>query len=92
MTLSAAGIRPVAALLLRRELATVASMRHRSRWHLPGHSPNPFHPSTAIRFDLPTAAAARLSVYSPEGRLVRTLVSDTLPGGPHATRKITLMK
>jgi choice-of-anchor B domain-containing protein len=46
-------------------------------------TPNPFNPRTAISFDIPARLEVRLSVYSPEGRLVGTLVSRDLPAGRH---------
>ncbi len=45
--------------------------------------PNPFNPSTEIRFDLPTAGAVRLSVYDVTGRMVRDLISEHLEPGVH---------
>jgi predicted GH43/DUF377 family glycosyl hydrolase len=46
--------------------------------------PNPFNPSTQIRFDLPAAGQVQLAVYNLRGELVRTLVSGELPAGTHA--------
>jgi hypothetical protein len=43
--------------------------------------PNPFNPSTTISFTLPDRMHVRLSVYDPRGRLVRTLVDETLDNG-----------
>lgn len=44
--------------------------------------PNPFNPSTQLRFDLPHSAAVRLGVYDLRGRLVRTLLrGEVLPAG-----------
>lgn len=48
--------------------------------------PNPFNPSTTLRFDLPSAQSVRLVVYNPSGRRVATLISDTLPAGRHEAR------
>ncbi len=45
--------------------------------------PNPFNPSTVIRFELPAARAATLSVYDVTGRRVATLVAGFLAAGGH---------
>ena len=45
--------------------------------------PNPFNPSTTIRFDLPHAGPAMLTVYDATGRLATRLVDATLPAGTH---------
>lgn len=45
--------------------------------------PNPFNPQTMIKFDLPEAGPVSLSVFDVAGRLVRTLVNDTMPQGSH---------
>jgi len=50
---------------------------------LTGNAPNPFNPRTTIHFDLPAAGAVRLSVFDVAGRLVRTLVDDSMPQGSH---------
>jgi endonuclease I len=47
-------------------------------------APNPFHPATMIRFDLPRRAAVSLWVYDVAGRLVRNLVEgNSLEAGRH---------
>jgi PKD repeat protein len=48
--------------------------------------PNPFNPSTTIRFSLPRKTAVQLSAYDPSGRLVGRLVNETLPPGIHEIR------
>lgn len=45
------------------------------------NSPNPMTRGTSIRFELPRAGVARLTVHDVGGRLVRTLVSAALPAG-----------
>ncbi len=50
---------------------------------LGGNYPNPFNPMTTIEYDLPSAQRVRLLVYTVDGRLVRSLVNATVPGGHH---------
>jgi hypothetical protein len=43
--------------------------------------PNPFNPTTTIRFEIETGQHVRLGIYDVSGRLVRTLVDEaTAPG------------
>lgn len=50
------------------------------------NTPNPFNPSTIIRFDLVEAGAVRLVIYDILGREVATLVNEIMPAGFHTTR------
>lgn len=43
--------------------------------------PNPFNPSTTIVFDLPQERTVRLAIFAVDGRLVRTLVEQTMSAG-----------
>ena len=45
--------------------------------------PNPFNGSTTICFTTGYRSSVRLAIYDTAGRLVRTLVDETLPGGEH---------
>jgi len=45
------------------------------------NQPNPFSSDTQIAFDLPQAGAAELAIYSPDGRLVRTLAGGERSAG-----------
>lgn len=46
--------------------------------------PNPFNPSTELRFTLARTADTEISVHDGIGRRIATLVSATLPAGEHA--------
>jgi hypothetical protein len=49
-------------------------------------APNPFNPSTAIRFAVASAGHLRLSVYNVAGARVRVLFDGNLPAGEHVVR------
>ena len=46
--------------------------------------PNPFNPSTTVRFDVPEPGRVRLVVYDVLGRQVRVLVDGAVAAGAHA--------
>ena len=48
------------------------------------NAPNPFNPTTTIRYSLDERGPVRLSVYGPTGRLVTDLVNEVMGEGPHA--------
>jgi hypothetical protein len=48
------------------------------------NEPNPFNPATRLRFYLASPTRARLGIYDPTGRLVRTLRAETLGAGEHS--------
>ena len=45
--------------------------------------PNPFNPSTEIRFDIPTARNVELRIYNQLGQTVRTLVDNRMKAGSY---------
>lgn len=47
------------------------------------NTPNPFNPTTSIRFVLPASEHVTLTVYDVNGRLVRTLVDGVEGNGSH---------
>ncbi|MBW6513585.1 MAG: S8 family serine peptidase [Candidatus Syntrophosphaera sp.] len=50
---------------------------------LSGNFPNPFNPSTQIRFELASNDAVSIEVFNQKGQLVRTLLNTNLPAGRH---------
>jgi hypothetical protein len=51
------------------------------------NSPNPFNPSTTVRFDLPRAATVDLGIYDLRGRLVKSLATSAFfAAGRHQLR------
>ncbi|MCD4829347.1 MAG: T9SS type A sorting domain-containing protein [Candidatus Cloacimonetes bacterium] len=45
--------------------------------------PNPFNPTTTVRFNLAGECDAQLKVYNVRGQLVKTLLAEQLPAGLH---------
>jgi hypothetical protein len=48
------------------------------------NAPNPFNPSTTLRFGLPEAGVVKLDVFSATGQVVRTLVDGHVEAGAHS--------
>ena len=48
--------------------------------------PNPFNPSTTIRFSLTRGGRVRVTVYNVAGARIRSLVDAPLEAGPHVVR------
>jgi hypothetical protein len=46
-------------------------------------APNPFNPSTKLRFNLAQGCKVELTVYNLRGQVVKRLVDDYLATGPH---------
>jgi len=46
--------------------------------------PNPFNPSTEIRYVLPSAAHVEIAIYDTAGRMVRTLAHQAQPRGEYS--------
>ncbi len=51
---------------------------------LQGNYPNPFNPSTTIRFSVKEAAPVSLEIYNLKGQLVKTLVNGEKSSGNHS--------
>lgn len=52
-------------------------------WALYGNSPNPFNPSTTIRYSLKESADTKLTIYNNIGQSVRKLVDTSQAAGSH---------
>jgi hypothetical protein len=52
-------------------------------YFLKQNMPNPFNPSTTIRYGLKEPGYVRLSIYDASGRLVHVLVNEHREAGPH---------
>ena len=55
-------------------------------FRLDNAAPNPFNPSTTLRFSLPATGHAELKIFDVQGRLVRTLVDEVLGAGANEAR------
>jgi len=64
-----------------KELGTSSTPRD---WTLSQNTPNPFNPSTSIRFSLPRGAQVTLDVHNILGQRVRQLHSGFLESGEYA--------
>lgn len=53
-----------------------------NEFHLYQNEPNPFHQTTIISFELPTASYTSLKIYSLSGQLIK-LIEDDFPKGYH---------
>ncbi len=54
-----------------------------ARLELLPNIPNPFNPSTRLRYSMPTGGEVRVAIYDARGSLVRVLVDKSLPAGHH---------
>jgi hypothetical protein len=66
------------------ELVVAFGSEISSRLALNGSTPNPFSKTTVIRFGLPEQGEVSLSIHDVQGRLVRTLLGEVRPPGPHS--------
>jgi hypothetical protein len=75
---------PVGATALSAGVAvTSVNGAHPNRFALEQNAPNPFNPTTTIRFSLEKSGLANVAVYNVAGQLVRTLVNKSMDAGVH---------
>jgi len=51
---------------------------------LHGNYPNPFNPSTSIRFDLAGDSDVTIQIFNVKGQLIKTLIQEKLSAGEHS--------
>ena len=54
-----------------------------ARFALEQNVPNPFNPTTTIRFTLEKAVHVTISIHDVKGRRITTLIDDVRSAGPH---------
>ena len=52
-------------------------------YELAQNFPNPFNPSTIIRYVLPQYSKVKLEVFDVKGRYIRSLIDKIVPSGAH---------
>ena len=57
-----------------------------AQYRLEQNFPNPFNPSTTIRFALPKASSVSLRIYNIIGQLVATVSNTTLDAGTYSMK------
>lgn len=60
-------------------------VRQPVRLSLQQNFPNPFNPTTTIRYTLDRSAHAELTIFDSMGRRVETIVDEVLPSGEHSS-------
>ena len=55
-----------------------------NKFKLYNNFPNPFNPSTKIKFDIPNSTLVKLTVYNILGKEVKTLVNDNMSAGSYS--------
>jgi uncharacterized protein (TIGR02145 family) len=65
------------------DVSTPANTDAVDKFELLGNFPNPFNPTTQIKFLLPDDGLVTLKIYNVTGQLVRTLVNEYMSHGSH---------
>lgn len=66
-------------------ISVIYNSEHVSDYKLYNNYPNPFNPSTRIKFDIPVKSNVRMIIYEITGREVAVLVNETLTAGTYYT-------
>ncbi|MBC8192669.1 MAG: cellulase family glycosylhydrolase [Candidatus Marinimicrobia bacterium] len=64
----------------------IGSNKYPSSFSLSQNFPNPFNPSTTIKYSLTESAFTRLNIYDLSGRVVETLVSEKTETGTYSVK------
>ncbi len=75
------GVRNVSVALI--SAVTTAETVAPASFHLAQNFPNPFNPTTTIRFSTPSAGKVKLAIYNLHGEVVRMLVNSEMAAGDH---------
>ncbi|HFD32631.1 MAG TPA: T9SS type A sorting domain-containing protein [Gammaproteobacteria bacterium] len=54
------------------------------KYYLHQSYPNPFNPTTTIRYDLPISSDVKIDVFNSLGQKIKTLIQKKLPAGHHS--------
>jgi subtilase family protein/flagellar hook capping protein FlgD len=65
------------------DITSVADVNTPAKFQINQNIPNPFNPSTSIRFDLPRDDMVSAHIYNTLGQQIRTLTNQPFPAGIH---------
>ena len=63
---------------------STSSLKLPDSFRLHSNYPNPFNPTTHIKFDLPTSSMVNITIYNVIGHHIRTLLNSNQPAGHHS--------